>query len=56
MSITNSKREKKIREYGWSENSQSQFFQFAEQIIGEDYKGSFTIKEVKGRWFWYYQL
>ena len=56
MSITNSKREKKIREYGWSENSQSQFFQFAEQIIGEDYKGSFTIKEVKGRWFWYYQF
>ena len=56
MSITNSKREKKIREYGWSENSQSQFFHFAEQIIGEDYKGSFTIKEVKGRWFWYYQF
>ena len=56
MSITNSKREKKIKEYGWSENSQSQFFQFAEQIIGEDYKGSFTIKEVKGRWFWYYQF
>ena len=56
MSITNSKREKKIREYGWSENTQSQFFQFAEQIIGEDYKGSFTIKEVKGRWFWYYQF
>ena len=37
MSITNSKREKKIKEYGWSENSQSQFFQFAEQIIGEDF-------------------
>ena len=56
MSITNKHRDVKLKELGWSQSTQSQFFQFAKQIIGENYKGNFTIKQVKGKWFWYFQF
>ena len=35
---------------------QEQFFQFANKIIGDTFKGTFTIKQVKNRWFWYYKF
>ncbi|MDC0960268.1 hypothetical protein OAR37_02420 [Flavobacteriaceae bacterium] len=50
------KRLEVLREYGWSESNQEQFFQFANKIIGETFKGTFTIKQVKNRWFWYYKF
>jgi len=52
----NKKRLRVLQEYGWSESNQEQFFQFANKIIGDTFKGTFTIKQVKNRWFWYYKF
>jgi len=56
MSNTNNQRFEMMSSFGWSPQIQEQFFEFANQIIGNNYKGVFTIKEVKGKWFWYYQF
>ena len=47
-----------LKSYGWSESIESQFFQFADKIIGDNYKGNFTIKKSSKnqKWFWYYQF
>ena len=52
----NKERLKVLQEYGWGETNQEQFFQFASKIIGDTFKGTFTIKQVKNRWFWYYKF
>lgn len=47
-----------MKEYGWSETIENQFFNFAHQIIGEKFKGRFTIKKNNqtNTWFWYYRF
>lgn len=45
-----------LKKYGWSKNSQSSFFKAVHQIIGDNFKGTFTIKKVNGNWFWYYKF
>ena len=52
----NTERLNVLHEYGWSETNQNQFFQFADKIIGDTFKGTFTIKRVKGSWFWYFKF
>ena len=44
--------------YGWSEEVENQFFKFADKIIGEEFKGKFTIKKNNktNSWFWYYKF
>ena len=51
-------KEQIMRDYGWSETIENQFFTFANQIIGEKFKGRFTIKKNNqtNTWFWYYRF
>ncbi|MCZ2845098.1 MAG: hypothetical protein O2U61_01150 [Candidatus Bathyarchaeota archaeon] len=42
--------------YGWSDENESIFFKNIKSIISDDYKGTFTIKKVKGHWYWYYKF
>ncbi len=48
--------EETMKSYGWSEVNESTFLKNVQSIIGEDYKGTFTIKKVKENWFWYYKF
>ena len=51
-------KEQIMKEYGWSETIENQFFTFANQIIGDKFKGRFTIKKNNqtNTWFWYYRF
>ena len=51
-------KEQVMKDYGWSETTENQFFSFAKQIIGEKFKGRFTIKRNNktNTWFWYYKF
>tara|TARA_B110000305_G_C18842727_1_gene360891 strand:- start:109 stop:342 length:234 start_codon:yes stop_codon:yes gene_type:complete len=35
-----------MKSYGWSKEIETSFFQFAEDIIGDRYKGKFFIKKI----------
>ncbi|MFK5973134.1 MAG: hypothetical protein QM485_07620 [Flavobacteriaceae bacterium] len=48
--------EETMKSYGWSEQKESIFFKNTQSFFGGDYKGTFTIKKVKGKWFWYYKF
>lgn len=43
------------RIYGWSKELE-EFFISSDPTLSNEYKGSFKIKNLKGRMFWYYQL
>ena len=47
-----------MNSYGWSLESENTFFQFADDIIGEDYKGKFFIKKntSNGKYSWNYNF
>ena len=49
-------RTKALKKYGWSETEQEQFFRHTHQVIGDNFKGTFTILKVKGKWYWYYKF
>ena len=47
-----------MNSYGWSLETENTFFQFADDIIGEDYKGKFFIKKntSNGKYSWNYNF
>lgn len=52
----NLERTKALKLYGWTQNEQKLFFRHTNQIIGDKFKGTFTIRKIKGKWFWYYKF
>ena len=47
-----------MNSYGWSEEIENSFFQFASDIIGDDFKGKFFIKKntSNGKYSWNYNF
>ena len=54
--IRNTKKTEKLIELGWSEANQINFFDFSKNHIGTELKGTFTIKQTKGKWYWYFKF
>jgi len=47
---------KQLKErYGWSKDLENQIISLNKQLK-EDYRGSFKLKKLKGKYYWYYQL
>ena len=47
-----------LKEYGWTPETEQQFFLMYGKKLTENYKGSFTIKRDSKtkKWFWYYKF
>jgi hypothetical protein len=51
-----SEKTKVLESLGWSDSNQSNFFDFNKNHIGDRFKGTFTIKKIKSKWFWYFKF